>query len=98
MCAEVGTSLDDRWEHFRSSVMEAGERSLPSNARRANKPWISKDTLDLLDARRQARLTRQFELELDLRRQVTTSARRDRSEWLEQLVADGTWNAVKKLR
>ena len=63
----------------------------------ANKPWISKATLDLLDERRQARLTGQFQLELDLRRRVKKSARCYRSMWLEQSVADGSWNAVKKL-
>ena len=91
-------SLEESWQMFRRSVQTVGAEMLPKREESANKPWIRSETLALLELRRQARSLGKWDAERDLRKQVKKSARRDRAAWLEQLVADGSWPAVRKLR
>ena len=89
-------SLDDRWKHFCTTVRDASEKYLPLRSARANKPWISTDTLAILDQRRAARVSQDWPLEMELRKQTKKAASRDRAQWLERLVAKGDWDSVKQ--
>ena len=65
---------------------------------RANKPWISSHTLELLRQRREAPGNGHWNAEKHLQKQVKISTKRDRAKWLEDLASSGDWSSIKKLR
>jgi hypothetical protein len=79
-------------------VQAAGEVVLPARQKQANKPWISQETLDLVDEKRRARAHGDWELEKTLRKQVHKSAGKDRTNWLQQLAVAGDWASLRSLR
>ena len=81
-----------------SAVATAIKQHVPILSARANKPWISSRTLELLRRRREARTNGNWNLEKQLRSDVKKSAKDDRSKWLEDLVSSGDWKSVKQLR
>ena len=76
----------------------AAQSALRSNTITRQKPWISNDTLALIDQRRRARALGNHEEELQLHKEVKRAARRDRRIWLLDLASSGSWNAARRLR
>ena len=62
-----------------------------------NKPWIRHGTLTLIWQRGNARLSNDYE-ERRLHKEVRRSVRMDRTVWVEACLADGSWDALRKLR
>ena len=62
------------------------------------KPWISSETLELIERRRVARLSGNVEDEKQACQDVKKSARSDRKVWLDNLAASGSWRAARVLR
>lgn len=79
-------------------AMRAAEASLPVRAREPNKPWISESTMELIDQRRLARENNDRQEEQRLHKEVRAAAKRDRTEWVDQLLTTGTLEQVKRLR
>ena len=90
--------LNRRWDTLQDTVRVAVERNIPVLPAEAKRPWISQATLDLIQERTRAHIDQNWPLEKDLRKQVHRSARSDRGRWLEDLVKDGDWNSIKRLR
>ena len=105
-CQNISTNLQDVevtdanlfWDTACSAVATAIKQHVPILSARANKPWISSRTLELLRRRREARANGNWNLEKQLRNDVKKSAKDDRSKWLEDLVSSGDWKSVKQLR
>ena len=83
--------LDDAF-HAAASVC------LPERAVRANRPWISNGTLELLEKRLEARRARDYDSERTLTKRIKANVKRDRSQWLDDALATGDWAEVRKLR
>ena len=71
---------------------------MPQRARIAKRPWISSETLSLLQRRDDARFSRDVSAERDLSKQIRRSVAVDRSAWLDLLLQSGDWNEIRKLR
>jgi len=94
--AESAT-LSERWV-VAQMAMKNAEEILPSPVRKANRAWISEETLDLIDQRTAARLKQDSALELSLHKEIRKKAKEDRTNWLDKLLAEGRWSAIKNLR
>ena len=86
------------WASYCEMVHDLAKSELPVKQKQPNKPWISQATLELLEARRTARLSGNFILEKDLRKATNKSAAKDRTAWLERLGSEGDWKNLAKLR
>ena len=89
---------NEYWEKACSVMASAIASLIPVINVRANKPWISSETLELLRLRREARLGGQWDREKQLRAEVKRSAKRDRARWLEDLASSGDWKCLRRLR
>ena len=78
--------------------ISVAEASLPQHSATAKRPWISERTLALIDRRSAARRVRDRGAEEALNKEVMTSVMRDRSTWLELVLADGDWAQIRKLK
>ena len=79
--------------------MEVAMQTLPPNNReKSNHPWISEATLALIDQRRLARAQNRTEDERRLHKDVRKSAKIDRTRWLDQMLQDGDWQQIRKIR
>ena len=81
-----------------NATLECAEVVVPTLPQKHRKPWISIETLNLIDRRRDAALANRFEDERYLRKLVKKSARGDRRHWLISLAGSGSWEAARKLR
>jgi hypothetical protein len=87
----MGVCITEAFQHAEKLV-------LPLVSVMRHKPWISQHTLDLIESRREARRHGDAAGEQDLQKQVRSSAKLDRRNWLENLASEGTWSAIRKLR
>ena len=86
------------WDCACSSVAAAPLQYVPVESTRANKPWMSSRTPDLLNQTREARINGNWNVEEQLQKDVKKSASTDRSKWLEDLASSGEWKSIKALR
>jgi len=96
--ASDGTVASNGWEEACISTMAVARELLPTKPKAPNKPWITTSTLELISKKQQARADHNWELEKELRKQISKAAKKDRAAWLEDLAAKGDWNAVRQLR
>jgi len=71
---------------------------LPKVERKANQPWISCDTLQLLELRRQARAQHDCENERKFHKEARNHAKLDRTRWMDSLLEEGNWQQIRALR
>ena len=64
----------------------------------AQRPWISRETLDLIEARDDVRIACNHGLETHLNKRIRQSAKRDRARWLYVIASSGPWHAIKQVR
>ena len=91
-------ALSCSWEQQCKNVNTIAEELLPQKSSAPRKPWISQETLALLDHKHAARRSGDWESERLIRKQVRQSARRDRARWLESVASTGSWASISKLR
>ena len=63
-----------------------------------NKPWISADTLAIIERRREARALNLFIEERRLHKLVRSMAKKDRTAWMERLLDEGSWEQIRRIR
>ena len=85
------------WDHV-LNAFRAAELTLPKSQTKPNKPWISNRTFALISFRQQARAQSRVLDEKFYHKEIRRSVKRDRSEWIERTLADGTWKALNALR
>eukprot|EP00959_Pyramimonas_sp_CCMP1952_P206304 4314749-Pyramimonas_sp.AAC.1 len=88
----------DAWGTLRRNICGAIEDCIPAEARSRRRPWISGNTLQLIEQRSLARQSGDIGREKSLAREIKRSARRDRAAWLRDIAAQGNWGAIQKLR
>jgi len=93
-----GSLQSSAWSTACDGMRQAAEANLPSLPKQPNKPWISQDTLDLVDSKRSARARGDWVTEKLLRAKVQKSAKQDRAKWLQDLATRGDWASLRLLR
>ena len=73
-------------------------RTLPKRAAQPTRPWINATTLDMIDRRNRARTNHGFHEERSLTEQIRKSAACDCGMCLDELLASGSCDEVRKLR
>ena len=92
------SSLDEKAELISNAMKVAALEALPVRMARAQRPWISRQTLDLIEERRQARADANAALEQRLHGDIKRAARADRKAWLLDNLSSGSWASVRQLR
>ncbi|KAI8493303.1 hypothetical protein Bbelb_293070 [Branchiostoma belcheri] len=79
-------------ESFAEAIKAAAEKVLGKAPRKANHPWISQETLDLIDRRRELKARRTTLsgelLYREVNKRVQSEARKDKARWLEEQCAE----------
>ena len=78
-------------DHTLSCFRRAERQCLPLVVTTRRKPWISEETILLIEQRRLARLDGNLESEIFLHRAVRKSVRHDKRLWLTRLAGRGKW-------
>jgi hypothetical protein len=91
------STISNCWSHGKDA-MKAASECMPQQACTASHPWISHGTLELIEARREARSQNNSSEEKRLHHQIKKEAKRDRSRWLNSLLESGDWKQIRKLR
>ena len=86
------------WEDLCKTVLKACSEIIPPKQKKANKPWISEETLKLIEEKRHVRTSGEWEKEKQLRKQVQRAAKKDRTNWLERLTSTGDWESLRIAR
>jgi len=80
---------------IKEGFVAAADEALPERTAQAHRPWISDTTLGFIDERDEARRASDWRWEMKVNKNVKASAKADRRAWLDALVEDGSWHAVK---
>ena len=80
-----------------SVLFHASSTTLPTRKFTARRPWISFDTLILIDQRDLARADGDFDREANLSRQIKQRVKSDKARWLDNAIASGDWKAISSL-
>ena len=87
------------------AIKQASRDAFPEIPPRAKKPWVSNQTLKLIDGRKKARHSQQFQHAGALHKQIQKQARKDKKIWLEDAFKQGAsgtardqWAPVKNTR
>ena len=67
-------------------------------SRTAQRPWISRETLDLIEARDNARIACSYGLEMHLKKRFRQLAKKDHARWLDVMASSSSWHAIKQIR
>ena len=78
-------NLDTAAEALQECFNQAA-RTLPVGAKAARQPWTSQKTLDLIEERNMYRRNGDYQSEKILNKQVRSSGKKDRADWLEKHV------------
>ena len=92
------SAVNDTWDKLQRAFNTFVSVCKVTHACAVHRPWISCDTLDLIEARDKSRWNCDYTKEKDLNRQVKQSAKRDRARYLDDIAAQGSWSAVKRIR
>ena len=79
-------------------AFKVADSEVPERAAKPNKPWIRNATMELIQWRASARLANDEEIVRRLHKLVRRSVKEDRSAWIDEALADGSWTAIKKFR
>ena len=63
MNIDLHGDVNHSWMHIKRSLLESASASIPMIIAKRKRPWISNDTLRLIDARDEARLNRDYVVE-----------------------------------
>ena len=91
-------NLDAAWRSMCQQGLKVAEELLPMKKPKANKPWISESTLELIELKRQARTSNSWTRERELNKKIKREAKNDRARWLMDLSSHGDWKALRFLR
>ena len=79
-------------------AFSTASETLPTQITGARKPWISAQTMGLIEHRNFCRTAGQHTAEKELNKEIRAAARRDRRAWLDDSLASGSWSAIRRLR
>ena len=79
-------------------AMHVAAEYLPSRSLSPHRPWITSATLELIEDRNFARQRGHYEDERKLHKLIRQSAKKDRKAWLDNVLENADWAAVRALR
>ena len=94
---DTGNIVEDNWNAI-EAAFGVSAATLPDVQHIARKPWISQTTLELLEKRTAARLSCDRIAEREIQKAIRKAAKQDKGNWLDEVVADGSWRGIKRLR
>ena len=89
-------SVEETWSCIGQAFGKASE-SIPDVVELPHRPWISNGTVKLIEQRTAAPAAGQYCLEKTIHKAVRRAAKRDKGIWLDDTIADGSWQSVRKL-
>ena len=78
--------------------MRAAQSTLPILEMAPNKPWISRQTMELIDARKESRASGEWDEERRLHKLIRAAAKKDKTDWLNDRLLTGGWKEIRRLR
>jgi len=77
--------IDELTQHAAEVITEMATEVLGKTSEKAKKKWISDETMQLIERKRQLKNQRKRSAEYnDLKREVQNAFRKDKQEWLEE--------------
>ena len=93
-----GGGLSQVWEQLSNTYAKAIEHHVPKIVFKPKKPWISEDTLQLIEQRGRLRVQGDMEAVAKLNRDIRKAAKQDKRTWLDEQLQTGDWGPVTNLR
>ena len=98
--------MNNHWLAIREAATQALEEALKEETKVPKQLWITNSTWDLIQQRTQARESGDKATEQDLHKEVGNQARRDKTQWLKDRLAESAqtvddrmkWKWVKRIR
>ncbi|CAE7374522.1 jockey\pol [Symbiodinium natans] len=96
----------EQWQSLQAATKEAISDHIPTTASFPKHPWISQATWQLIQQRSAARLAQRFDLEAQLHKDIRKQARKDKTQWLKERLAESEatldprqkWKWIKRVR
>ena len=95
--ADSENPSDNQWKAFAECAQLAAGHILPKRSVSRNRPWIQSRTLALIEERNAARHTGDYYTEMELNKKIRQSAKSDRRDWLNRMLIEKDWTAVRRL-
>lgn len=96
--AEPTQNVNLLYARIVDSFQHAAQTALPQSNLQPRRPWISAETLSLIEQRNSARAANAQAEEKQLTKKVRASVEKDRGVWLDSLLENGSWDSIRKLR
>ena len=90
----IPKTIESMWRQGEQAAL-AATSVFPQMPAERKQPWISQNTLELIDKRTQARLANNTEEEKRLLKEVRKSCKQDKTSWVENNIANGCWDAIR---
>ena len=87
---------NELWEDMKAVWTECAEAKLGKKTRKASKPYISEEVMELARKKSQARKNNKKEEYQELKREIKSKVRRDKEAWLEAECAKITQSNVQR--
>ena len=94
----LDTNLDMKYAMISDAFHAASAACVPERPVEPRRPWISQGTLALIHERLAARRSGAHDRERLLTKRIKKNIKNDRSQWLDDALANGSWDEVRKLR
>eukprot|EP00973_Karenia_brevis_P063195 8786310-Karenia_brevis.AAC.1 len=90
--------LNELNDRITSAFKTATDEMIPSSSSKRSQPWISEQTLVLIEKRQECRRSGNWEEEKELNKKIKHGAREDRKRWILHMLEEGDWAAIKRYR
>ena len=96
----------EHWQQLQTTVAAAISDHIPTTTSFPKHPWVTQATWQLIQQRSAARLSQRFDLEAQLHKDIRKQARKDKTQWLKDRLAESEatldprqkWKWIKRVR
>ena len=92
----IPRNIDEQLLDFNFAIRNAAQDNIPKQVTRKNRPWISSMTLALIDERNVYRQMNDCVNEKRIGKLIKAQVRLDRQGWLNIILENRNWNAIKQ--
>ena len=89
-------TVEAAWIALKAGTTKAMEENVPEQARRARRPWISQDTLELIEHRKALAAAGMARGARDIDKMVRASATEDKRLWVKRGLELKFWEPIKE--
>ena len=90
--------MNDKSTALQAACEIAASMTLSQIEVQPKRPWISNNTLSLIEERSKARISKDWKNEQDMTKAIKLSVKADKSTWLNNLIENGSWVDIHNLR